>query len=70
MELHKEILKKLCRVCAEKIKLTKSYVNAKTCDDYKNTLNLCYGIILPEDDEVFFFNFIFFICRSMYKLEI
>ena len=46
---HQENLGKLCRVCGNKIKFNRSYVNAKTVSDYGILLKENYGIFPNED---------------------
>lgn len=52
MDVHKEKLSTLCRLCAIKIVPKRGYVTPKPCSAYKDVLQTVYGILPDEDVEV------------------
>ena len=67
MDPHLALVDALCRICGEKIKFGKGYINAKKVMDYFDILRT-YGITPAEESKVsvFFFYFKFCTCDEMF----
>ena len=51
MEAHVERLKRLCRVCGQKIVVNRGYVNPKSCEEYVVVLRHYYGILYENENK-------------------
>ena len=51
MEIHRNILESLCRICGKKIVINRDYVKSKRCEYYADVLREFYGILNQEEDK-------------------
>ena len=49
MEIHRNYLQKLCRVCARPVKLGRGYVNAKEVTNYIAVFNNVYNVAVESE---------------------